>query len=136
MEAEAQSSGGAPNNPLPTWGYFPPIEYGETVQSFGGAPGLRVVFYTNLRSSGMVQYRYLATVYVGDTMFPLFMVTAETSPGLALEGKGAWALGVFRPDGHATMDIADDYGSWHPFAAAAMELIAAEFPDLNPVRLS
>lgn len=134
MEAETQSS--APNNPLPTWGYFPPIEYGETVQSFGGAPGLRVVFYTNLRSSGMVQYRYLATVYVGDTMFPLFMVTSETSPGLALEGKGEWALGVFRPEGHSTMDIADDYGSWHPFVAAAMELIAAEFPDSNRAQSS
>lgn len=35
-------------NPLPTWHYLPPIEYGETVQSFGGAPGLRMVFYDNL----------------------------------------------------------------------------------------
>lgn len=131
METETET------NPLPTWGYFPPIEYGETVQSFGGAPGLRVVFYTNLRSSGMVQYRYLAAVYVGDTMFPLLlMVTAETSPGLALEGKGEWALGVFRPQGHATVDISPDYGSWHPFVAAAMELIAAEFPDSNMVQSS
>jgi hypothetical protein len=121
---------------LPTWQYLPPIEYGETVQSFGGAPGLRVVFYTNLRSSGMVQYRYLAAVYLGDTMFPLFMVTAETSAPLALEGTGEWALGVFRPEGHATVDISDDYGSWHPFVAAAMGLIAAEFPDSNPVQSS
>lgn len=135
MEAEAKG------NALPTWEHFPPIEYGEKVQSFGGgAAGLRVVFYNNLRSSGAVHYRYLAAVYVGDTMFPLFMVTAETSELLAVEGKGAWALGVFRPQGHAMVDISDDYGSWHPFVAAAMELIAAEFPatnpDRNPVHLS
>lgn len=122
-------------DPLPTWHYLPPIEYGETVQSFGGAPGLRVVFYDNLRSSGLVQYRYLAAVYVGDTMFPLFMVTAETSALLELEGKGAWALGVFRPEGHATVEFSEDYGSWHPFVAAAMNLIEKEFPDSNPVQL-
>jgi len=132
---ETTMATGTETNPLPTWQYLPPIEYGETVQSFGGAPGLRVAFYTNLRSSGAVQFRYLAAVYVGDTMFPLFMVTSETSPGLALDGKGKWALGVFRPEGHATKDISPDYGNWHPFVAAAMELIAAEFPDSNPVEL-
>ncbi|GAB1395160.1 hypothetical protein MASR1M60_33240 [Rhodocyclaceae bacterium] len=130
METETQT------NPLPTWHYLPPIEYGETVQSFGRAPGLRVVFYDNLRSSGMVQYRYLAAVYVGDTMFPLFMVAAESSALLELEGKGTWALGVFRPEGHATVDFSEDYGSWHPFVAAAMELIAQEFPGSDQVKLS
>lgn len=132
MEAEL------PASQLPTWQYLPPIEYGETVQSFGHAPGLRVVFYNNLWSSGAVHYHYLATVYVGDTMFPLFMVAAETSALLSLEGKGEWALGVFRPEGHSTRGVSDDYGSWHPFVAAAMELIAAEFPanhDLSPVQL-
>lgn len=132
MEAETSTN---PANAFPTWHYLPPIEYGETVQSFGGAPGLRVVFYDNLRSSGLVQYRYLAAVYVGDTMFPLFMVAAESSPFLASEDQSAWALGVFRPEGHATVEFSEDYGSWHPFVAAAMNLIEKEFPDSNPVRL-
>lgn len=113
---------------LPTWQYLPPIEYGEKVQSLGGGAGLRVVFYKNLRSTGAVHYRYLATVYLGDTMFPLFMVTAETSDLLALEGKGEWALGVFRPEGHATVDISDDYGHWFSFLHAALVLIKQEFP--------
>jgi hypothetical protein len=130
METETQT------NALPTWQYLPPIEYGEQVESIGGAPGLRVVFYNNLRSIGSVHYRYLATVYVGDTMFPLFMVTAETSELLALEGKGEWALGVFRPEGHTAADISDDYGNWYSFKLAAMLLIQEEFPASNPVRLS
>lgn len=128
METEAQT------NALPSWEYFPPIEYGEKVQSIGGSPGLRVVFYNNLRSTGAVHYRYLATVYQGDTMFPLFMVTAETSDLLALEGKGEWALGVFRPEGHATVDISDDYGNWFSFLHAAMALIKQEFPDSSAVQ--
>lgn len=133
MEAKTQTNAASE---LPTWQYLPSIEYGEKVESLGGAPGLRVVFYNNLRSSGVVHYRYLATVYVGDTMFPLFMVTAETSERLALEGKGEWALGVFRPEGHATADISDEYGNWYSFKAAAMLLIKEEFPASNPVRLS
>ncbi len=85
MEAETSAN---PTNALPTWQYLPPIEYGETMQSFGGAPGLQVVFHDNLRSSGAVQYRYLATVHVGDTMFPLFMVAAESSPFWSAKASG------------------------------------------------
>jgi hypothetical protein len=129
MEPETSAN---PTTALPVWQYLPPIEYGEIVESVGGAPGLRVVYYNNLRSSGTVHYRYLAAVYVGDTMFPLFMVTAESSPMLVLEGKGEWALGVFRPEGHATVDFSEDYGSWHPFVVAAMDLIEKEFPPKNP----
>ena len=59
-------------------------------------------------------------------MFPLFMVAAEQSDLLALRGE--WALGVFRPDGHQTIDISEDYGNWYSFHAAALLLIDKEFP--------
>jgi hypothetical protein len=115
-----------PDSAWPTWHYLPTIEYGEKVQSYGGGAGLRVVYYNNLRSTGAIQYRFLATVYAGDTMFPLFMVAAEQSDLLALRGE--WALGVFRPDGHQTIDISEDYGNWYSFHAAALLLIDKEFP--------
>lgn len=115
-----------PESAWPTRHYLPTIEYRQKVGSCGGGVGFRVVDYNNLRSIDTIQYRFLTTVYAGDTMTPLFMVTAEQRDLLALRGE--WALGVFRPFVHQTIDDLGDCGNRQSFHAAAFLLMDKKLP--------
>lgn len=53
----------------------------------------------------------------------LILVTSETSAALELSASGQFALGVFLPHGHRTLDVAAEYGEGEYFFNKAAAII-------------
>lgn len=117
----------------PQWLYLPPIESADVVHRHDDGT-MRIECYANLKSSGAIEYRYMVGVYPSGSKKPLALITCETSYFLELSDPGKFALGVFLPEGHHTLDIATEYGHWNVFlkkAAAVVESLLADgqFPE-------
>lgn len=110
--------------PAPQWLYLPPIDSADIVHRHDDGTW-RIDCYANLKSAGAIEYRYMIGVYPSGSMIPLLFVTCETSAGLALSNLGEFALGVFLPEGHQTLDVAAEYGEWMYFLGKAIPIVDA-----------
>jgi hypothetical protein len=123
----------AMTSPVPQWLYLPPVDSADVFHSHDDGTR-RIECYTNLKSAGAIEYRYMVGVYPSGSMKPLLLVTSETSAGLELSNPGEFALGVFLPNGHRTLDVAAEYGQGAYFfekAAAIVESFLADSPSLT-----
>lgn len=110
------------------WLYLPPIDSADVVHRHDDGTW-RIDCYTNLKSAGAIEYRYMIGVYPSGSMRPLLLVTCETSAALELSNPGEFALGVFLPEGHQTLDVASDYRDWMYFLGKAIPIVDAFLTD-------
>lgn len=104
------------------WLYLPPIESLEVLHNHDDG-NAHVQLCGNIRSVGLIEYRFMVIVRRSGEQTPLLLITAETSDALERENPGQFALGLFRPNGHHTLAIAPEFGTFEGFAAAAGKLI-------------
>ena len=104
------------------WLYLPPIESADVIHRCDDG-NIRIECYVNLKSAGVIAYRYMVGVYPSSSKMPLLLITSETSPLLELSDPGMFALGIFSPEGHCTVGIAPEYGHWNIFLGKAVEII-------------
>ena len=93
----------------PQWLYLPPIESADVVHRHDDGT-MRIECYANLKSSGAIEYRYMVGVYPSGSKKLLALITCESSYFLELGDPGKFALWVFLPEGHHTLDVATEYG--------------------------
>lgn len=110
------------------WLYLPPIESADVFHCHDDGTR-RIEFYNNLKSAGAIEYRYMVGVYPSGSMRPLLLVTCEGSAGLALSNPGEFALGVFSPSGHRTLDVAAEYGQAAYFLDKAATIVESVLAD-------
>ncbi len=115
-------------SPAPQWLYMPPIESADIVHRHDDGR-MRIECYANLKSSGAIEYRYMVGVYPSGSKKPLALITCETSYFLELSDPGKFALGVFLPEGHHTLDVATEYGHWNVFLKKAVTVIESLLAD-------
>jgi len=114
------------------WLYLPPIDSADVIHCHDDG-AMRIECYANLKSSGAIEYRYMVGVYPSGSKKPLVLITCETSTFLELSDPGKFALGVFLPKGHRTLDVATEYGHWNVFLKKAVEVIESLLADgLSP----
>ena len=112
----------APDDLASRWLYLPPLESYDVLHNYNDG-NAHVQLCGNIRSVGMIEYRFMVVVRRSCEHMPLLLITAETSDALEREHPGKFALGLFRPNGHHTLNIATEYGTFEGFAAAAGKLI-------------
>ena len=110
------------------WLYLPLIDTADVVHRHDDGTW-RIDCYANLKSAGAIEYRYMIGVYPSGSMRPLLLVTCETSAALELSNPGEFALGVFLPEGHQTLDVASDYRDWMYFLGKAIPIVDAFLTD-------
>lgn len=112
----------APDDLASRWLYLPPLESYDVLHNYDDG-NAHVQLCGNIRSVGLIEYRFMVVVRRSGDKTPLLLITAETSDALEREHPGQFALGLFRPDGHHTLAIGPEYGAFGGFASAAGKLI-------------
>lgn len=123
--------------------YLPMINDARHVSSYMFGREVMVMFFTDCKSAGTIQYTHVAFVYRIDpdkpmpkTPPPVIFAVASEVNAMAQHGGGSHFLGVFPGSGHMNYGASDDFADLEKFSARALEVVAEQLQlTVPPIRL-